>query len=68
MSTRGCVLQDDASAGIQSLKTSIEIKLCLVYGTDFIYEVTQLFRQTRILLALNWPQYTITENGKCKCP
>ena len=28
-------LQDDASAGIQSLQTSIEIKLSKVQGTDF---------------------------------
>ena len=29
-----CFLQDDASAGIQSLQTSIEIKLCQNHGTD----------------------------------
>ena len=30
-----CFLQDDASDGIQSLQTSIEIKLCQTHGTDY---------------------------------
>ena len=30
-----CFLQHDASAGIQSLQTSIDIKLCQTHGTDY---------------------------------
>ena len=36
-----CFLQDDASAGIQSLQTSIEIKLCQNPG-DRLYIVIQV--------------------------
>ena len=33
-----CFLQDDASAGIQSLQTSIEIKLPKTHGMDYTIE------------------------------
>ena len=54
-----CFLQDDASAGIQSLQTSIEIKLCQVDGTDYnkVYKVPLLLDLTRELF-----ERKITEN------
>ena len=42
-----CFLQDDASTGIQSLQTSIEIKLCQNHGTDYSFSIVAVAQWAR---------------------
>ena len=54
-----CFLQDDASAGIQSLQTSIEIKLCQTHGTDYNLFVWEAL--TRHVVMKSHPVYFYCE-------